>query len=305
MKSLGLLLLVLGTVSCSEESTTPPADASHDGVVVDTGADSDGTVDADACGSRTEAKIAQFNDPSSAKKANPGDALRLRGVIVTTPLVLLQRDSILGKCTYGVFVADANATFLPYSGLVLVDIVPATVNDGGAVNLCTLKEPTVLSSLAVGDLYDVAGTYDVVLPPNCIGDGAPSPPATPRLSNLCGVTKVGQATPIAPADVNSFDLLDSSSNLPKWMNGVVRVKNVSAKTALDTFGNFPLTGSGLVVTDRFYFKTWGRPSVGAFQHFDEIVGESSFYNCAWSLEPRTICELKPVPRDAGATPACP
>ncbi len=310
MKRLVLLVFAacgaITTFSCSEESSTPPTDAaSPDTIVLDTGTDA--PIDAGACGPRIDAKIAELNDPSSTKKATPGAAVRVKGVIATSPRVLLQKDTTLGTCTYGIFVADANATFLPYSGILLTDTVPGTIDvDASAKLFCTMKEATVFpTDLAIGDLLDVAGTYGSSLSTACVGDAGPTAPASPRLTTLCGLTRVGKATPIAPADVASADLLIGSTNLAKWENGVVRVKNVNAKTALDSFGQFTLVGSNLLVTDRFYSATWGAPKVGPGQPFDEIVGESSLLGCTWALEPRTICDLKPVPRDAGATPPCP
>lgn len=64
-------------------------------------------------------KLVDLNDPASPKKAVVGAGVHLTGAVVTSAKFLAQK-SPGGTCTYGVFVADALATFAPYSGILVL-----------------------------------------------------------------------------------------------------------------------------------------------------------------------------------------
>lgn len=287
-----------GFVACSSDQVTPTQDAAPDTIVVADG----GGEDAGACGMRKVATIAALNDPSSKLKGAIGEGVLLRGVIATSGRILIARNNLKQSCTYGFFAADPAPTFQPYSGILLTETV-AMPSDGGT-SFCVPNDVTSFpSDIAIGDVFDVAGTYDSWAG-TCAGDAGAVPPAAPQLTKLCGLTRTAKA-PILPATVLPGDIAGGTSVQLQWANGPVRVTNVTAKTDLSPYGEFTLVQSNLLVGDRFYYPTWGSPTVKANQHFDEIVGVSFLDGCNWALMPRTICELKPVPRDAGALPACP
>lgn len=292
------LLFCSDAPSPSAPDASVPAEAS----LLDTAGEA--SVEAGPCGTRKEGTLVDLNDPSSPKKASVGDAVHLANVVVTSPRVLIEKSNAAGTCTYGVFVADRATTFAPYSGILLTETVTPPANDAGKL-YCTGTEPTSFpADLALGDVLDVAGSYHPRGPTTCSGP-MPVPASAPRLDELCGIARVGKATPMLPADVLPLDIAGGSATQLKWANGIVRVQDVSAKADLDTFGRFTLTQSNLEINDAFYYPTWGSPTVVANQHFDAIVGVSFLSVCTWSLMPRTICELTPVPRPPGTQPACP
>jgi hypothetical protein len=295
----------MALVFCSDDPTSAPQDAA----VPDTGvADTepkDASGDGGGCGPRKEGTIAELNDPSSPKRASVGDGVHLTNAIATSTKIFIRKSNGTGTCTYGVFVADRATTFRPYSGILITETVKAVAVEDSGKFYCTGAEPTGFpADLALGDLLDVSGVYGLVGADTCMGT-MPVPPSAPEVDALCGLTRVGKAPPLLPADVLPSDIGGGSPEQLKWAGGLVRVKNVTAKEDLDKNGHFLLKQSDLQVDDFFYFAAWGRPTVVANQPFDAIVGVSFLDYCTWSLMPRTICELTPVPRPAGSLPPCP
>ena len=177
--SVGLSVLVaslfVAAASCGSDSdTTPP------GVKPDTATDStpgdggDTTVNPDSPDSPpppdgdagpcpttpADGKIAELIDQASSKKITGGKGMRLTGAIVTSQKFIVSKSSTVGgTCLYGIFVADANATFQPFSGILVVSKgTPASAGETGGT-FCS-KGDLIPDSVAVGDKINVTGTYD-------------------------------------------------------------------------------------------------------------------------------------------------
>jgi hypothetical protein len=107
--------------------------------------------------------------------------------------------------------------------------------------------------------------------------------------------KTGTTTPVAPADVTPEQLVNMAPDLPKYVNGLVRVRTVTAGTATSptegdaarTFGDFKLQGSNLNISDKIWYRGTGA-TVTVGQQFTEIVGISYLDFCTWGLSPRTL-----------------
>jgi hypothetical protein len=332
---------VIGAIACSSDSSGGPSGPTDTGgVKIDTSPGPDGGADTlipgtDTLGTDTlvpgtdtggdtavvppacpatlkDGSLVSFQDPASSSKAVLNDGLHLAGVVATSGKFLVSKSSTSGTCLYGVFVADANATFVPYSGILVVSKGNnATPFETGTGTFCTHGD-LIPTDVKPGDILDLKGTYDMFGPSSstCGGATPPVPPPTPakgaQLTQLCAYSKTGDGTAPAPATV-SPDELKGVDATAKWTGGLVKVVDVKAKTAVDSFGKFTLDPSGLSIGDKIYYR--GAPTapvVAAGQTFTEIVGISYLDFCTWSLEPRTVCDIKPPPAVGdGGTPTCP
>jgi hypothetical protein len=335
---------VVGAIACSSDSGGGPTPGTDSGVKIDTAVPGDGTsidtlgvdtlgidtLGTDSPGTDTstdggpvlppacpatlkDGKIAEFQDPASAKKAALNDGLHLAGVIATSPKFLVSKAKS-GTCLYGVFVADANATFLPYSGILVVSRGNnASPFETGTGTFCTNGD-LIPNDVKAGDVLDLKGTYDMFGPSSatCGGATPPVPPPTPakgaQLTQLCAYSKTGDGTVPTPATVLPDDIKGVDATA-KWAGGLVKVTGVKTKTAVDGFGNFTLDPSGLQVGDKIYYRGAATsPVVPAGTSLTEIVGMSYLDFCTWSLEPRSVCDIKPPPNvgsDGGTAPTCP
>lgn len=309
--------------SSTIDTNAPPLDSATivDSMTTDTGGDaaSDDTATttdvsvSDAlvpsCPATTKtAKIAELNDPLSSKKGTSGEGVVLTAVVATSPKFLVSKSKTTMHCLYGVFLADANTTFAPYSGILVV----SRGNDAttsGTTTKCSDGD-LIPNDTMPGDVFTATGKYELFGPTStsCAPAAVPTPAKAPQLGALCALTRssTGGATP-APLDVTPADLIGGSDVVLKYSAGLVRVKRVKAKTATTpgdtTFGTFTLDPSGLSVTDTVYFRGPSTaPTVTVGQSFTTIVGESYLDFCSWTLAPRSMCDLSPPPGDAGVCP---
>ena len=301
-----------GTDGGTDTNVTPTDTAVSDSPGTDTGSDG-GPILPPACPTTLkDGKLAEFQDPASAKKAALNDGLHLTGVVATSGKFLVSKSKTSGKCLYGVFVADANATFVPYSGILVVSQGNnAVAGETGTSTFCTNGD-LIPTDVKPGDVLELKGTYDMFGPTSatCGGASPPVPPPTPakgaQLSNLCAYTKTGDGTAPAPAVVPPADLAGVAATA-QWAGGLVKVTGVKTKTGLDGFGNFTLDPSGLQVGDTIYYRGAATsPVMTAGKDLTEIVGLSYLDFCTWSLEPRSVCDIKPTPAVGdGGTATCP
>ncbi len=300
----------------TDTNVPPPSDGGDTGTTADTsGPDLPPT----CATTLKDGKLAEFNDPGSPKKATKGDGIHLTGVIATSGKFLVSKSAKTGTCLYGVFVADANATFVAYSGILVVSQgVDATAGDSGATS-CHDGD-LIPKDVKAGDTLELKGLYDEFGPTAATCGGAtpptavPNPAKAPQLAKLCAYTKTGDGTAPAPLAVTPDDIKGTGPDQLKYSGGLVKVTAVKAKTATapgDTsFGAFALDPSGLAVGDKIYYRGAATaPVVAVGQSFTEITGQSYLDFCTWTLEPRSICDIKPPPvnPDAGADagPSCP
>jgi len=323
--SVGLAVVVaslfVAAASCGSDDTTTPPGVKPDTAGTDTPVDTtinpdspptDGpTPDGDGgpCPTTpTDGKLAELLDPTSAKVVTKNKGMRLTGVIVTSQKFQVSKSSKAGgTCLYGIFVADANATFLPYSGILVVSKGnPATAGETGGT-FCT-KGDMIPDTVAVGDKLNLTGTFDPFGPTatTCGAATPPLTPPTPALINemdLCAYEKTGTGTVPTPADVAPTDLDDKAAALGKWQAGLVRITNVTAKSSTkpgdSSFGAFTINeATTLRITDTIYYRGASTaPTVNIGDKFTSVVGQVYLDFCTWSLAARTICDLTPIPGD--------
>ncbi len=298
--------------SVASDTTIEDTSAPEDSGAIDGGTDgakSDAVTDAGACAPGAKSgSLAGFNDPASSTKAADSDPVKLTGVIALSRKFLVSKSKT-GRCTYGLFVADAHAAFAPYSGsLVTARGTDAVASDSGGT-FCTNGD-VIANDVAPGDVLDLAGTYDIA-GPSAATCGAGSPPlpvpnpATTPSVILCDYKKTGTAAVPTPLVVDPADL-KSGAKVLQYAGGLVQINAVKAKTATmagdTTFGTFYLDPSQLAVGDIIYYRGAATaPTVTVGQTFTSIVGVGYLDFCTWTLQPRTICDLTPTP--GGAT--CP
>lgn len=335
--SLGVLGVVVGglvtaELACSSDSGGSSGIATDSGVGTDTngGTDSgtptdstptdsppgdspgDGFTGPPPCPATTkDGKLADFNDPASGKTAAAGDGIHVN-VVATSGKFIVSKSKTSLKCLYGVFAADPNATFVPYSGILVVSQGNnGVIGDSGSV-VCSDGD-LIPNDVKAGDLLDVTGSYDIFGPSATTCGKAtpplppPNPAKAPQLAQVCTLTRTTGGTVPAPLDVNPSDLVDGSTTVLKYSAGLVRVKSVTATTATapgdSSFGAFKVDPGGLNVTDTIYYRgSATAPVVSVGDKFTSIVGESYLDFCTWSLAPTSRCDITPTPvgPDAGA-----
>jgi hypothetical protein len=266
-----------------------------------------------------EGKLADFNDPASGKTGAKGDAIHVQ-VVATSIKFIVSKSKKSLKCLYGVFAADANATFAPYSGILVVSQGNnGTIGPTGSVQ-CS-EGDLIPTDIKAGDLLDLTGTYDIFGPSatTCGAGTPPVPPPTPatapQLTQICKLTRTAGGTVPTPADVTPADLVGGADTVLKWSGGLVKISGVKAKTATapgdSSFGAFTLDPSGLQITDTIYYRGAATaPNVKVGDTFTAIIGQSYLDFCTWSLAPRGLCDFNPEPiGDAGGLdgggPGCP
>lgn len=241
-----------------------------------------------------ETTLTALLDPGSPTAGQPGMSVRLQGAVVTSPRFLVSRN--VSTCTIGVFIADANATAVPYGGVLLVRTTQGVPSDGGVGIDCPLSSDVFPADLAPGDLVNVDGRYEPFgNTSQC--SSSPMPAKAAQVQVACPITRTGAGSVPSPAAVTPNDLLSGSASLAGWSGGLVRVTNVQAKTATapgdSTFGTFTLDPSGLAVGSKIYARTSSAPTITAGQKFNAIVGIPSLELCTWTLQPRGPCDFDP------------
>jgi hypothetical protein len=284
-------------------TTAPPTDAGQtDAGASDggtSGTDGGDTTDAGFClTTPQETTLTALLDPSSPTAGAPGASVRLRGAVVTSPRFIVSRSTSTGRCTIGVFVADATATSVPYGGVLLVRSIAGVFPDGGAMT-CPLEADVFPADLAPGDLVNLDGKYEPFGPNAslCSPNPEPTPAKAAQVTVACPIARIGTRGVPTPATVTPNDLLNGSAPLAGWSGGLVQVSNVRAKTATapgdSTFGTFTLDPSGLPVGSKIYSRTSSAPTVTAGQQFNAIIGIPSLDICTWTLQPRSPCDFTP------------
>lgn len=319
--------LVFG-VACGEDNNTterPSLDSGTDGAKTDSGTGGDSTTTDTGTPSDTgtesgppkcptttkDGKLAELQDPASTKKATLGDGIKVAGAIVTT-----QKFRVSGtpkkegdSCLYGVFVADANTTFQPYSGIIVLSYGDnAVASDGGGAS-CPSGTDLIPNDIKPGDKIDFTATYTEFGPTSatCGKATPPLPPPNPdkmrQAMKLCALTKAGTGTLPAPADVTPAAIAQGGADVAKYMGGLVRIKDVEASSDI-AFGQFKIKGSELYVNDTIYYRGAATaPKVKTGDKFTSITGVSYLDFCTWTLAPSDVCGHTPLPA-TDSPPAC-
>ncbi len=305
---------LFGMVSCSEETATTPPGRADSGDVTDSTSNTDGGGDDSTPGSETTptdgttgGDAAKVTCPATTKAGSiaslmgPGttliknDGVKLSGVIATSRKFRLSSSpkKLGDDCLYGVFVADANATFLPYSGTLVLSYGLNAVASGTGFT-CPLDTDLVPKDVAPGDKLDLIASFDSFGPTaaTCSGGGdpIPNPDKMRRLYKLCEITKTGTGAVPAPAVVPPNDL-STGAEVAKWMGGYVKIENVEASSVLD-FGAFKLKNSTLEVSNDIYYRgATTAPKVDIGDKFTSITGLSYLDFCTWVLMPNTCGDM--------------
>lgn len=244
--------------------------------------------------------LASLLDPTSATAIAVGEGMKLTGVVVTSPKFLVSKTAS-GKCTYGIFIADANANFVPYSGIVVLSN-PVDAPNGGAA--CVNNIDLIPADAQPGDIISVTGTYSE-FGPSAAACGASTPPVAPpspakmrQLSHICAYTKVGVGASPAPVTLTPAELQTGSATLPKWQGGLVKINTVNAGSSSSpndaSFGQFTVAGSSLRVVNTLYYRGAATAvTVNTNDAFTSIVGISNLSFCSWSIMPRTCSDMVP------------
>jgi len=324
--SLVVSAMVFG-VACGESDDTTPRPGIDSGTggdsTTDTGTGGDSATDtgtpSDTKTERVppkcpavlkEGKLAELQDPASSKKATLGDGIKLTGVIATTQKF---RTSGTPKkegdsCLYGVFVADANATFQPYSGILVLSYGDNAVAAGTGFT-CPSGTDLIPNDIKPGDAVDLSATYTEFGPTSttCGKATPPLPPPSPdkmrQAMQLCAFTKKGAGTLPVPADVTPAAIANGGADVGKWMGGYVRIKDVEASSDI-SFGQFKIKGSELYVNDTIYYRGAATaPKTKTGDKFTSITGVSYLDFCTWTLAPSDVCGHTPIPA-TDTPPAC-
>ena len=314
---------LLGVAACSEDNGTstpaPAKDSGTDSAKADTGVGGDtggggtdtGGGGGDGGGSKCPStvktgSIESFRDPASAGKAIVNDGVKLTGVIATSIKYRTRNPKKAGdSCQFAVFVADANATFKPFSGVQILaygDNAVAT-DSGGAT--CPTGTDLIPDDVKPGDKLDLTGTY-TEFGPTASTCGAGTPPTAPPIPDkqpqvfkVCELTRTGTGTLPEPADVTAAQIetkpadagVASGAEAWKWVGGLVRIKDVTAASGLD-FGAFKVKDSSLEVTDTIYYRGAATaPTVKAGDTFTSITGVMLLDFCTWSLAPSKCTDM--------------
>ena len=256
-------------------------------------------------GTPTTGALKSFNFPSQLSK---NTLVSATSIIATSPKFLVSFSKTTGSCLYGFFATDGGqTTFGEYSGSLIISYGnKGTV--GGTSSTCS-EGDSIPTGTKPGDQFDISGTYAAYGPTltSCTGTPAPSPTKIPEIT-LCSITAKGTGTLPAPAAVTEADLKNDSTTLPKWVNGWVKVSNVTAGGAVadgglspdggagatDGFGAFTSVG-GLNIADKLYFTAEGAPAIAPGQVFTSIQGISYLDFCSWSLWPTHLTDFAPPP----------
>lgn len=321
----------LGLASCSEANTTaPPSGVKDTGVTTDGGKSDLGVTDTGGGGGDTgggdggpkcpsvvkTGSIAELRDPASGKTAIVNDGVKLTGVVATSIKYRTRNPKNPGDpCQFAVFVADANATFQPWSGIQVISYGKnAEARDGGGVT-CPIGTDFIPEDVKPGDLLDLVGTYTEFGPTaDTCGKGTPAlppplPAKQPQVFKVCELTKKGAGTLPVPADVTpsqletkALDAGTAADEVLKWTGGLVRIKDVTSDSAL-TYGNFKVAGSTLEVTNTIYYRGAATsPTVAKGDTFTSITGVSLLDFCTWTLAPSKCTDMVPA---AGSGAKCP
>lgn len=313
----------LGLASCSEDNgTTNPSVKTDSGVTTDStsptdsgpGTDSGGGTDgggsdgtAPKCPTAPKTgSIESLRDPASSTKAIINDGVKLSGVVATS---IKFRTSGTPKaagdtCSFGVFVADANATFKPWSGILVLSYGPdAVASDSGGFT-CKTDGDFIPADTKPGDKFDLTGTYTEFGPTATTCGKAtpplppPSPDKMPEVFKVCEMTKTGTGTVPTPADVTpaqietkAADAGSAIDEVKKWAGGLVRISNAEADTCTGTctgalsFGAFKVKGSTLLVGDDIYYRGSATAPTVAVGDKLNVTGLVYLDFCTWTLQP--------------------
>lgn len=209
--------------------------------------------------------------------------VQLTGAIVTTPKILVSKSNNTGSCLWGAFVKDPAADY----GLMIVAYGDKAPSDGaGGYGDCPTGTDIIPGDIVAGDIVDITGTTDAYVPSSCT-NGA----VAQTQVKACAFTKTG--TGAAPAPVVVADLAQLVAGAKQYQGLLVKIENVTAENydggTVGPYGIITLSGSGLEIHDKFYYKATGAPVFDPGQTFTSIVGISHLDYCTWCLEPRDKC----------------
>jgi len=206
--------------------------------------------------------IYDIQDPTSAKHPGHNGSVWVKGVVVTTPMVLGDQDSVQPDSFY---VAEAAGG--QYSGIWVIGM-----------------DATGLAPFVPGDLLDIRGIYYEDDSPPSFGNG------TIFASQL---TKVGTGTLPAPATVNVAEVNTDGSLAESYEGCLVQVQNVTVSNADAGHGDFLVKqASGaeeLLVSPKFDDNYNYDPA--AEDAFSEITGVMEYSYTEFRLQPRSCSDL--------------
>jgi hypothetical protein len=288
------------------DETTPGDDSTpgDETSTTDTGSSGgDGSTTPKCPTSPKAGKLADLLDPAkTATKVIVNDGVKLTGVVATSIKFRTRNPKKAGDpCQYSFFVADANATFVPYSGIQVIAYASnAVANDAGGATC--IGDDLIPNDVKPGDTIDVTGTY-TEFGPTASSCGAATPPVSPpvpgkmpQLFKVCELTRTGTGTAPAPAVVTPAEISQGAGDaLLKYAGGLVQINTVTAAGA-PSFGAFKITGSELMVTDNIYYRGAATAPTGIMMGtaFTSITGLSTLDFCTWSLAPSKCTDMIPA-----------
>jgi hypothetical protein len=256
--------------------------------------------------------LAELLDPASPMVAQRSAVAKVGDVVATSAKFLLARSKLPGgPCTYALFVADPNRTFAPYSGILVIAKGHPASGSAGSEPRCS-GGGLIAEDVRPGDRLALTGLVTTLGPSaaTCAAAVVASPPpAMPqRVLQICAYERTGTAGVPAPVDVAATDIDDQAATLGQWQSGLVRLTNVTVKSASapteGSLGGFALAESAtLRVTNALHHRGAATaPAVKPGDRFASIVGLSYLDFCVWSLAPRSLCDHAPVPGDPAGCP---
>lgn len=186
-----------------------------------------------------------------------------------------------GNCLWAVFVRDPSQ---PYATMVISYGDPAPAADGGFGD-CPATGTIFPDNVAPGDKLVITGDVSPYAPSGCT--------ATKQVQvNACSVTRTSTGSAPTAVTVQPADIVSGAA---QYQGLLVKVENVDAEMWPDAgtigpYGSIKLTGSGLEVHDKFYYREDGAPMFGDNQHFASITGIVHLDYCTWVLQPVDKCK---------------
>lgn len=209
-----------------------------------------------------------------------GSHVWIDGAVAESPMVLTYKSGG-GNCLWAVFVRDPSQ---PYATMVISYGDPAPAADGGFGD-CPATGTIFPDNVAPGDKLVITGDVSPYAPSGCT--------ATKQVQvNACSVTRTSTGSAPTAVTVQPADIVSGAA---QYQGLLVKVENVDAEMWPDAgtigpYGSIKLTGSGLEVHDKFYYREDGAPMFGDNQHFASITGIVHLDYCTWVLQPVDKCK---------------
>ena len=206
--------------------------------------------------------IYDIQDPTSAKHPGHNGIVYIKGVVVTTPMVLGEQDSVQPDSFY-----VAETVGGQYSGIWVIG-----------------KDATGLAPFVRGDLLDIRGTYKEDESPPSFGNG---------MIVATQLTRVGSGTVPAPDIVNVADINTDGAVAEAYEGCLVQVQDATVSNPDAGHGDFlvkqAVGAEELLVSPKFDDNYSYDPA--ADDAFSEITGVLEYSYSEFRLQPRSCNDL--------------